>query len=161
MNTQNHYSVIAERLGYPDSQRFRAILEDLMTPDQAQMVAVLPGTVADVAQNTGFDESGVKEELEKLFFLGVVIPKGDFNNRQFYRFPRSVEQFFETTQATRMRDIEKDTKFYTLWHDFSMNEWYPDMAKTYTALPVRQRIIPSHKALEGLEGVLPARITAN
>ncbi len=155
MSTQNQYSVIAERFGYPESKRFHALLEDLMTPEQAQMVAVLPGTAEEVAQTTGIDESLVKEELEKLFFTGVVIPKGDFNDRQFYRFPRSVEQFFEATQANSKRDIEKDTEFYTLWHEFSTHEWYPDMAKTYVELPVRQRIVPSHKALEGLEGVLP------
>lgn len=156
MSSQNHYTVLAGQLGYPESERFHAVLEDMMTPDQAQMVASLPGTPEDVADKTGFDAGRVKEELEKLFFSGVVIPKGDFNDRQIYRFPRSMGQFFESAQATCMRDTGKDTKFYKLWYDFSMNEWYPDTAKTYaeSAVPF-QRVVPSPLALEGLSDVLP------
>ena len=153
---ENHYTALAKQLGYPESKRFNAVLQNLMTPDQAQLAVALPGTVEDVAQKTGFDASHVKEELEKLFFTGVVIPKGDFNDRQFYRFPRSMGQFFESTQATQMREIDKDTEFYTLWHDFSVNEWYPDLGKGHLASPnPSQRVVPSHKALEGLEDILP------
>ncbi len=152
------YTTLAGRLGYAESKRFRALLENLMTPDQAKMAAALPGSPADVADKTGFDETVIKENLEKLFFKGVVIPKGDFENRMFYRFPRSVGQFHDATQATKARDVEDkdDIEFYSLWHDFVMEEWYPDMGKVFTenARP-HQRIVPAHPALEGLDGVLP------
>jgi len=40
----NSYEVLLERLGYAGSERLRAILEEMMTPDQALMVTFLPGT---------------------------------------------------------------------------------------------------------------------
>jgi hypothetical protein len=48
--------------------RLRAILENLMTQEQARMAASLPGTAKDVAETTGFEEDRVQEELDALFF---------------------------------------------------------------------------------------------
>ena len=51
----------------PYSERVDNILEDLMTQEQAQMAAALPGTAKEVAGKTGFKEDKVKEELDSLF----------------------------------------------------------------------------------------------
>ncbi len=157
-STQDDYTTIAEHLSYGTSKRLRAVLEKLMTPDQARMAAALPGTAADVADKTGFDEGRVKEELDALFFKGAVFPRGDFNNREFYRFARSVGQLHDASQGSQELDIHKDSEFYALWHDFVMNEWYPDVGKATQAdadAKPFQRIVPSPLALEGLSGVLP------
>jgi hypothetical protein len=63
MNTNDPYAKLMEHLEYPDSNRLRAILEYLMTVDQATMVAALPGTAQDVAQKTGLDAEKVQEEF--------------------------------------------------------------------------------------------------
>ncbi len=156
VSAQDDYTTLAGSLGYAESKRFRAILEHLMTPEQARMVAALPGTPAEVANKTGFGEARVAEEMDALFYTGVVFPKGDFNNREFFRFARSVGQFHDATQATQKLDIHTDNAFYTLWQDFVMNEWYPDVGEGQkkATMPF-QRIVPSHLALEGLSDVLP------
>lgn len=157
MSSDSSYKKLMAHLEYPNSDRLRAILENLMTPEQADMAAALPGTPEDVSEKTGYAAGLVREELDSLFFKGVVIPKGDFNNREYYRFVRSVGQFHDATQATKQRDVDEDVEFYTLWHDFVMNEWYPDVGKRQAAIPApHSRIIPSYKAIKDLPDILPS-----
>jgi len=156
MSANDAYAILMERLGYPSSTRLRLIMEELMTPDQARMVVELPGTAEGVAEKTGFDTGRVRDVLDELFFKGVVFPRGDFRRRGLYRFARSMGQFHDATQATEQLDVEKDRRFFELWYDFKMNEWYPDMAESFKRLErPYQRIIPAYKAIEDLGGVLP------
>ena len=41
---EDSYQILMNNLKYPASNRLRALLEYLLTPEQAQMVAALPGT---------------------------------------------------------------------------------------------------------------------
>jgi ferredoxin len=91
-----------------------------------------------------------------MFFKGVTFPKGDLNNRVFYHFARSDGQFFESTQARLQRDPARDTKFFTLWKDFAMNEYYPRWAGFNNSNETPNlRIIPAHKSIRDLPDVLP------
>jgi NAD-dependent dihydropyrimidine dehydrogenase PreA subunit len=156
MTTEDSYQILLNHLKYPDSIRLRAIFEYLLTPEQAQMAAALPGTPAEVAQKTGLDPEKVKKELDALFYAGVIFPKGDFNDRQYYRLPRSVGQFHDASQAPKGIDVVKDREFYRLWHDFVMNEWYPDMGKIFSQAPrPRTRIVPAYKAIKDMPDILP------
>jgi len=156
MDSDRAYDVLVERLGYEGSSRLRLILEDMMTSDQAVMAAALPGTPREVAEKTGFDLDRTTAELDELFFMGVVFPKGDFHKREYFRFARNMGQFFESAMARTQRDPERDSHFYKLWHDFSMNEHYPRLAERFNSDPVPfQRIVPAYKAIKDLDGVLP------
>jgi NAD-dependent dihydropyrimidine dehydrogenase PreA subunit len=156
MTASDSYQILMNNLKYPTSHRLRAILEDLITPDQAKMVAALPGTVDEVAQKTGLDAKIVKKDLDDLFYAGVVFPKGDFNDRQYFRFARSIGQLHDATQASKGRDVVKDREFYRLWHDFVIQEWYPDMGKAFSQAPrPRIRIIPAYQAIKDLPDILP------
>ncbi|MEW6185841.1 MAG: 4Fe-4S binding protein [Thermodesulfobacteriota bacterium] len=156
MTADESYQVLMTSLNYPKSQRLRAILVDLMTPEQAGIVAALPGTAEEAAVKTGVDTEKVRKELDDLFYAGVVFPKGDFQDRQFFRFARSIGQLHDATQASKGRDVVKDRDFYRAWHDFVMNEWYPDRGKVYAqAQKPRIRIVPAYKAIEGLPDILP------
>ena len=156
MTTHDSYKVLMSNLNYPDSDRLKAVLENLLTQDQARIAAALPGTPDEVAQKTGLDVETVKKALDDLFYAGVVFPKGDFNDRQYYRFARAIGQLHDASQAARGRDVVKDKKFYSLWHDFLMNEWYPDRGKLYATLPKpHSRIVPAYKAIKDIEGILP------
>ncbi len=66
MNSNEAYETLATGLGYSGSGRLRVVLEDLMTPEQAQMVAALPGSPADVAEKSGFSEDQVLKEFDDL-----------------------------------------------------------------------------------------------
>ena len=110
-----------------------------------------------MAQKTGLDPEKVKKELEALFYAGVIFPKGDFNDRQYYRFARSVGQFHDASQAPKGIDVVKDREFYRLWHDFVMNEWYPDRGRLFAESPQPfARIIPAYKSIKDLPDILPS-----
>ncbi|MDP7640477.1 MAG: 4Fe-4S dicluster domain-containing protein, partial [Candidatus Hydrogenedentes bacterium] len=149
VSANDDYTALAEQLGFSESKRFRAILENLMTPDQAKMAAALPGTAADVADKTGFDEALIKEELEALFFKGVLFPRGDFSKREFYRFTRSVGQFHDSSMAHQDLDIVKDAELFSLWHDFCVEEYYEISGKRSAQNKVAgTRVVPSYMALK-------------
>ncbi|MBW2621727.1 MAG: 4Fe-4S binding protein [Deltaproteobacteria bacterium] len=157
MEASESYQVLMDNLRYPASDRLRAILEDVLTPRQAQIAAALPGTPDEIAEKTGIDSETVTKDLDALFYAGVVFPKGDFENRQYYRLARSVGQFHDASQAAKGKDPLKDRKFYELWHDFVMNEWYPDMGKLFAQAPApRSRIIPAYKSIKDIPDTLPS-----
>ena len=155
MDPDRAFDLLVERLGYKDSARLRLILEDMISPDQALIASALPGTPADVAEKTGLGPDRVKKELDELFFMGVVFPKGDFRKRAYFRFARNMGQFFESAMARAQRDPAKDRGFYKLWHDFSMNEHYPLLAERFSndQAPF-QRVVPAYKSIKDLDGVL-------
>jgi len=156
MSTNDAYDNLMERLGHPGSTRLRTIMEYVMTPEQAQMVATLPGTPAEVAQRTGFAEDKVRAELDALFFKGVTFPRGDFDKRESYRFARNTMQFHDANMATQQLDVVKDRKLFELWYDFCLNEWYPSVGNFMAQMPQSlMRVVPAYKAIKDLPDFLP------
>jgi Pyruvate/2-oxoacid:ferredoxin oxidoreductase delta subunit len=156
LTTEDPYNVLMAGLKYPDSHRLKAVLEKLLTPEQARIAAALPGTPEDVAQKTGIDAKTVNKALDDLFYAGVVFPKGDFKDRQYYRFARAIAQLHDASQASKGRDVVKDKDFYQAWQDFLMNEWYPDRGKLYAKLPQpHSRIVPAYQAIKEIPDILP------
>ena len=155
MSVKDAYAVLAERLGYASSARLRLILEYLMTPEQAQIAAALPGSVAEVAQRTGFAEERVKTELDALFAKGVTFPK-DFDKREYFRFAREIMQLHDATMATQQLNVLEDRKLFELWYNFCINEWYPGWGNTMAQMPQpMMRVVPAYQAIKNLSGVLP------
>ncbi len=157
MTTSDPYMPLMTHLGYPESDRLRALLKNMMTQEEARIVATLPSSVEDAAQKVGKDKEDVQKILDKLFYDGVVIPKGDFVERDFFNFARhGMGQFHDATQASQMKDPVKDKEFYQLWHDFVINEWYPDRGKAAAGSPGPwSRIVPAYKSVKDLPDLLP------
>jgi len=156
MSTQDAYESLVGGVGFPGSARLRRVLENLMTPDQAQMVAALPATVAEVAEKTGFAEDEVRKALDDLFYKGVAFPRGDFVSRDYYRFARNITQLHDASMATQARDVVRDRPFYELWYDFIINEMYPRTAELFQqAQAPLTRVVPAYKSIKDLPGVLP------
>ena len=157
MSDKDAYEVLMEGLGFPGSKYLRAIFEESMTPDQAEMAAALPATPEEVAEKTGFDIGRVKETLDELFFKGLIFPRGDFRNRTYYRFGRSWGELQDSLLATLELDIERDQRLCELVYDFNVNETWPRNLKRLEAQTDRPRlrIVPAYNAIKGLPGVLP------
>jgi len=62
------YVVLAEKLGYAGSERLRKVLKRLMDKEEAEVVASLPCSVAELAQKLGKKEEKVNNILKG--FLG-------------------------------------------------------------------------------------------
>jgi NAD-dependent dihydropyrimidine dehydrogenase PreA subunit len=71
MNAEESYNALAEHVGYAGSERLRAVLENLLTPDQARIVAALPGTAQDVAKKTKKMKAVI--DPEKCWGCGVCV----------------------------------------------------------------------------------------
>lgn len=150
------YAGMLEPLGYPDSRRLRAILEYLMTPDEARIVAALPGTPQEVADKTGVDVNRVRDTLDSMFYKGVVFPRGDFRKREYYRFTKSIGQFHDSTMADMTIDPRTNGGLFRLWRDFEENEMFPRMGENLRQRPRPYfRIVPAWGAIKDLPGVLP------
>jgi electron transport complex protein RnfB len=156
LTTSDAYDALTQILGFPGSTRLRSVLEILMTPDQARLAEALPGSISEVAEKTGLPEGNVRKSLDELYRKGVVFPKGDFSNREYYRFARSIVQLHDAAQASRELDPEKDRAFFLRWHDFCNEEMYPRLAAIFKGLtsPL-SRIVPAYNAVKDLPGVLP------
>ena len=156
MNGTDVYEGLLAHLGFPGSDRLRAILEYLMTPDEAALVAALPGTQQEVADKTGVDINQVTETLDALFYKGVIFPRGDFRRRVYFRFARSIGQFHDSTMATTELVPERDTEFFKLWYDFDDHEMYPRFAEGFRQRSnPGSRIVPAYQSIKDLPGVLP------
>ncbi|MEE8353476.1 MAG: 4Fe-4S dicluster domain-containing protein [Dehalococcoidales bacterium] len=156
MSGNDVYEGLLTHLGFPGSDRLRAILEYLITPDEAEMVAALPGSQQEVADKTGVNINRVNETLDALFYKGVIFPRGDFRRREYFRFARSIGQFHDSTMATQELDPRRDTEFFKLWYDFDDHEMYPRFAEGIRQRPrVYSRIVPAYESIKDLPGVLP------
>jgi ferredoxin len=156
MTTQDVYDTLTERLAFPGSTRLRSLLQMLMTPDQARLAEALPGSIAEVAEKTGVAEDDVRKTLNELYYKGVVFPRGDFANRDYYRFARSIIQLHDAAQASQELDPEKDRAFFQRWHDFCNEEMYPGLAAMFkgSTSPL-YRIVPAYNSIKDLPDVLP------
>ncbi|HEY90592.1 MAG TPA: 4Fe-4S binding protein [Dehalococcoidia bacterium] len=155
MSADKAYDALVEHLQFPGSTRLRSVLEYLMTPDQAKIVVTLPGSPQEAAELAGMDPIRVRDALDELFFKGVVFPRGDFRNREFYRFARSIGQLHDATMASEGLDLVKDRQLFELWWDFKDNEWFPSTAKAAQERGnPRLRIIPAYNSIKELDGIL-------
>ncbi len=156
MSANDVYAGLLEQMGFAGSSLLRKVFEYLMTPDEAQIVAALPGTQQEVADKTGVDLNRVTDTLDALFYKGVVFPRGDFRRREYFRFARSIVQLHDSTTATREVDPKRDTEYLKLWQDFTLAEMCPHMAEGMgKASRPGSRIVPAFASIKDLPGVLP------
>ncbi len=157
-NKMDAYKVLAERLGWVGSKRFHQILQFLMTPKQAQIVALLPASFEEMGSKLELDIKETRKEIDILFRKGVVIPK-NFHTLEGARFARTTMQLHDATQADQNTEKiygERAAKLWDLWEDFCQNEYYPKMAHYYEERMVpSERVIPAYKAIQDISDVSP------
>jgi hypothetical protein len=79
------YTVLAAKHGFGTSQSYLRVLRFLMTPEQADLVTLLPGSPEEVAKKSGTDLAAVKRNLEILYRKGIAVPR-DYKNPDYYIF---------------------------------------------------------------------------
>ena len=127
-----------------------------MTPSHAKVAAALPGTPEEIAEKTGMPKEKVKKLLENLWFKGLAFPK-DFDKRDYFRFARDIVQLHDATLATQHLDLEGDKKYFELWHEFGVKEFYKRTGEMLKALFTKPfwRVIPAYGAIKDLSSILP------
>jgi Pyruvate/2-oxoacid:ferredoxin oxidoreductase delta subunit len=146
------YSVLAGKLGYAQSERLGKLLKRLLDKEEAEIVASLPCSVAELAQKLGQTEADVNEILKGLFGKGVV-----FMTSKGYQFARDIFQLHDATACDVRLDNVWGRELLDLWEDFLQAEWYSDWAKAVQnwKMPL-WRAIPARKAIPKETKLLPS-----
>ncbi len=123
MSEKDVYTQLAEKLGAPASKRFLAVLDAMLSPEEAKICLELfePATCPELAARLNIDEKSLSGKLAGLVDRGIIT--------------RGETQFgFHTTLVAFHHDIIADTgvhrgphapsqKVKDLWADFFRNEW--------------------------------------
>ena len=146
------YVVLAEKLGYAGSERLRKLLKRLMDKEEAEIVASLPCSVAELAQKLGKKEERVTEILKGLFEKGAI-----FMTSKGYQFARDIFQLHDATACDVRSDKVWGRELLDLWEDFCQAEWYADWAKLVQTwqMPL-WRVIPARHAISKGTRLLPS-----
>lgn len=162
MAAEDIYGVLAARHGKAESQRYRRILEHLLTPQQARIAAELPmhgpsPTPQELAERTGLDTATIARELDILFRKGVVFPR-NFRTQEHPRFARSLTQIHDASQSLEgisVYDEAGKRRLWELWEEFMESEWNGEIAQRIMALErPPSRILPAYRAIADLPDVL-------
>ncbi len=146
------YVVLAERLGYGASERLKRLLSRLMDREEAEIVASLPGPVADLGRKLGKQEDQVNQTLNGLFEKGVI-----FMTSKGYQFARDIFQLHDATACDVRSDKVWGRELLDLWEDFCQAEWYAGWAKmVQTSKMPLWRVIPARKAISKETRLLPS-----
>jgi Pyruvate/2-oxoacid:ferredoxin oxidoreductase delta subunit len=146
------YVVLAEKLGYAGSDRLGKVLKRLMDREEAEIVASLPCSVAELAQKLSKQEDQVNQLLKGLFEKGVI-----FMTSKGYRFARDIFQLHDATACDVRSDKVWGREHLDLWEDFCQSEWYTDWAKMVQTweMPL-WRVVPARKAISKETKLLPS-----
>ncbi|MHB1125470.1 MAG: 4Fe-4S binding protein [Bacillota bacterium] len=148
----NAYESLVAKLDFPGSQRLITVMEYIMTPEEAVIADLLPGSPEEVAQKSDISPEKAKAILDDLFFRGIVFARGDMEQRTSYRFARGIIQIHDAT--AQGRGAADHQEFYKIWNDFYVQEWYPYIAKNADAFLVG-RVVPAYNAIKDLPDVQP------
>jgi len=69
---EDAYTLLAEKHGFGESERYIRVLKFLMTPQQADIVARLPGSPEEMAKEVGLGPAIVNQELAELYKKGEI-----------------------------------------------------------------------------------------
>jgi len=149
------YGALAARHGYEGSARYRRILEHLMTPEEAELAALLPLGYEELSRKAGVDVGRVRRSLEELYSRGVIFAK-DPDKLEEASFALAVVQLHDITMCSFDVDPERDRRLFELWDDFCVNEWDPDQVASWDKGEQPQgRIVPAYKAIIDSPEILP------
>ncbi len=149
------YDVLAEKLGWPGSKRFRLCLELLLTPLEAEVAALLPATADEIATKLGMPKGQVEDHIHRGYLKGAVFPTS-----KGYFLARSTGQLKDACLTDRRWDKELGPRLFAAWNDFAEQEGIP---KRMGGQPRGGggmaegglRVVPVLGALKGVAGVIP------
>lgn len=140
--TDDVYTELMARLNYPQSERFRRVLQKLVTPEEGKLLLELPAEPAELAQKSGLDEEAVQRKLQEFMERGLAIPTS-----KGVCFARDMTQLHDSNLSS----VEKwiDTELLDLWKEFRDGEWAQTMAGGLGDSYVQFiKVLPAWKAME-------------
>jgi len=142
MKTSDVYTELMARLKYPQSERFRRVLQKLVTPEEGKLLLELPAEPAELAQKSGLDEEAVQRKLQEFMERGLAI-----RTSKGVCFARDMTQLHDSNLSSAEKWI--DTELLDLWKEFRDGEWLQTMAGGLGDSYVQFiKVLPAWKAME-------------
>ncbi len=138
------YDAIMRKLDYPSSETLRRILELSMSLEEAELLLAMPGTVSSLAEKVNRGQEAVKNQIERMFWVGLIMEQANPDGTITYSPPSPVwcietanDQMMwavggnyapksgKTTAQdlwSRLDDITLEIS--DLWNKFFYEEWY-------------------------------------
>jgi len=131
------------RLKYPQSERFRRILQKLVTPEEGKLLLELPAEPAELAKKSGLDEEAAQHKLQEFMERGLIIR----TSKGLFCLARDMTQLHDANLSSAEKWV--DTELLDLWRDFRDAEWKQTMAGGLGDSYVQAlKVIPAWKAME-------------
>ncbi len=129
---------------HKDSVYLPEILKCIIDESKAELLISLPGTVMQLAQKTGRDQTAIQTDLEDMFRKGVVFKKTS-KDQIVWRGPAHLVQFHDASLVWP----DATPAFYDLWRSYMKEEW-PKLAPLIAQFMPKPftRVIPIEKSLE-------------
>ncbi|RLF44376.1 MAG: (Fe-S)-binding protein [Thermoplasmata archaeon] len=145
------YEVLAERLGYRESERLRKVLMRLMNEEEAEICASLPMDVEELSKKFGKTKEEMEKTLDSLFRKGLI-----FMTKKGYQFARNITQLHDATGCDERLDRIWGDELLNLWKEFVDEEWEKARAEEAKRREAPTwRVIPARKAFPDDAKLLP------
>ncbi len=143
LSGRDAYDTLTRKLDYPTSVTLRRIFELAMSLEEAELLVEMPATVEALAEKLNREPKIVKEQIERLYWIGLLIetlnPDGSVTYSQ--PVPTCIETVSDnmmyaiggnyapksgktTAQDLWSRLDDKTLKICDLWNKFFYEEWY-------------------------------------
>lgn len=159
MKEDDAYRKLAEKWDYPDSSRFRKILEAIMTLEEANLLCEMPTPTPteDLVKKVNMSQESLEKKLHELACRGLVI-----TGKKGHMAPASMGQLHDASLSSAEEHIPAGV--YDLWRDFHDKEWEEDLidiltrrSRTVEGLP-SMRVLPAWKAIEASPNIRPEQL---
>jgi NAD-dependent dihydropyrimidine dehydrogenase PreA subunit len=161
MSEKDIYTTLAKKIKAPVSRRFLALLEGMMTPDEAKVCLELyyPATIPELVTALGMDDKKISKILDGLVDRGILT-----RGKTQFAFHTTLLGFHHDLADTGVHAgphaMSKELK--ALWADFFFNEWaeiWVNMASARQKAGVRGNLLtPAIGALELSPNIKPSQI---
>ena len=133
MKENDVYSELAEKLGAPVSKRFLAIVNEMLTPEEARICIELmtPATCPELSKKLNIDEKSLSKTLGSLVDRGILT-----RGKTQYGFHKNLVGFHhDYADAGVFKGPHAvSQKIKDLWEDFFRNEWADIMMKEFSEM---------------------------
>ncbi len=138
------YDMLTRKLAYPSSETLRQILKLSMSLEEAQLLVEMPGTVDALAAKVNRDPKIVTDQIERMFFAGLVAERTGSDGPATYFLPgpnycievasdnmmwalggNDVPKSGQATAQDLWECLDdKSHQLCDLWNRFFYEEWY-------------------------------------
>lgn len=150
MSHHDLYRELAKKVGTEHSRIVPEIWKIVCTPEEAELLIVLPATIDQLTQRLGKTPEEIGSMLRLLFHKGLVF-EATREGKTTYRLPRHIIQFHDSSTLW----AEAPPVLIDLWRHY-MEEEYSQIPALLTAMKATPffRVVPINEKIETRSQVL-------